>query len=90
MFTVNDPIAELYKNQYGVKINVIRNFPEAKSLEKIKQKMIWDCRKTKIAILQGGGINVDRGSEELLEAIALSNQLFLCIVGSGDVIEIKK
>ena len=88
VFTVNDSIAELYKNQYGVKINVIRNFPEAKSLEKNKTKDDLGLPKDKkIVILQGGGINVDRGSEELLEAIALSNQLFLCIVGSGDVIE---
>ena len=33
------------------------------------------------------GINLDRGSEELLEAIASQNKYFLCIVGTGDVIE---
>ena len=39
----------------------------------------------KIILLQGAGINVDRGSEEILEAMQWIDAVFL-IVGSGDVL----
>ena len=91
VFTVNNSIAELYEKEYGVKIKVLRNFPDAKPLQKTKSKQDLGLpNDKKIVVLQGGGINIDRGAEELLEAIALSDQLFLCIVGSGDVIELLK
>jgi len=91
VFTVNDSIADLYEKEYGVKIKVLRNFPVASPLIKSKSKSELGLpNDKKIVILQGGGINIDRGSEELLEAIALSDELFLCIVGSGDVIELLK
>jgi glycosyltransferase involved in cell wall biosynthesis len=91
VFTVNDSIANLYEKEYGIKIKVLRNFPVATPLIKSKSKRELGLpNDKKIVILQGGGINVDRGSEELLEAIALSDELFLCIVGDGDVIEVLK
>lgn len=44
-----------------------------------------------ILILQGGGIDMHRGSEELVEAFKhLPDPFHLYIVGSGDVIEILK
>jgi len=41
--------------------------------------MIW--------IIQGAGINVDRGAEELMEAaISMKGEVLLLVVGSGDAI----
>src|SRR5690606_265256 len=40
-----------------------------------------------VVILQGAGINVDRGGEELIEAMVHLPECFLVIVGSGDVVE---
>jgi glycosyltransferase involved in cell wall biosynthesis len=88
VFTVNDSIANLYYGDYGVKPIVIRNIPSKKVIVKLKTRKDLDLPNDKVVvILQGAGINIDRGSEELIDAIALSDDFYLCIVGSGDVIE---
>ena len=69
-------------------MKIVRNLPLKQTIGKVKSradlKMPLD---KKIVILQGAGINVDRGAEELLEAIALSNDYVLYIIGTGGVIE---
>ena len=66
---------------------VIRNLPEKKIINKSKsRKDLGLPENKKVVILQGSGINIHRGAEELLEAIAIQNKLFLCVVGKGDVI----
>jgi glycosyltransferase involved in cell wall biosynthesis len=39
-----------------------------------------------LIILQGGGINIDRGAEELIDAVRMTEKVSLIIAGSGDVI----
>ena len=91
VFTVNHSIANLYNEDYGVKPIVMRNLPLNQKIIKSKNRKDLDLPDDKVVvILQGAGINVDRGSEELIEAVALSNNFFLCIVGGGDVIEALK
>ena len=87
VFTVNNSIANLYFKDYQIKPNVLRNLPSKIDLQKIKSKDEIGLPTNKpVVILQGSGINVHRGSEELLEAIAVQEKFFLCIVGTGDVI----
>ena len=87
IFTVNQSIADLYEKDYHKKLKIVRNLPLKQAVEKVKTradlKMPLD---KKIVILQGAGINVDRGSEELLESIALATDYVLYIVGTGGVI----
>ena len=88
VFTVNESIAKLYQNAYNVNVKVLRNVPEQTKIDLIKTKSNLNLPSQKpVVILQGSGINVDRGAEELLEAIALQDQFFLCVIGKGDVFE---
>ena len=85
--TVNNSIAKLYYDEYSILPKVVRNLPLKDTVKKVKSRESLGLPKDKnIIILQGAGINVDRGSEELLEAVANSDKYFLCVVGKGDVI----
>ena len=88
VFTVNDSIAELYKKQYNVDVKVVRNIPLKRDrlITKTRQDLNLPVDK-KILLLQGAGINVDRGVEELIDAMQWINNAVLLIIGGGDVIE---
>ena len=87
VFTVNESISELYFKEYKSRPLIIRNLPEKKIINKLKsRKDLGLPENKKVVILQGSGINIHRGAEELLEAIAIQDKLFLCVVGKGDVI----
>jgi glycosyltransferase involved in cell wall biosynthesis len=87
--TVNESIAHIFSRKYRVPFYSIRNISdydphfEAKSREQLGLPAT-----KKILILQGAGINVDRGSEELIEAMASVNGVLLLIIGGGDVWEL--
>jgi glycosyltransferase involved in cell wall biosynthesis len=87
VFTVNDSIAEIYEKKYGVKVHVLRNFPETGGhIVKGKPGDFGLDPSKKIVILQGAGINIERGAEELLEAMKEIEGAVLVVAGSGDVL----
>lgn len=87
-FTVNDSIADLFENDYNSRPKVIRNIPnQNSSLTRCSRTELGLPEDKKILILQGAGINVDRGAEELLEAMVHLENYLLLLIGSGDVIE---
>ncbi|MCB9186058.1 MAG: glycosyltransferase [Flavobacteriales bacterium] len=89
--TVNRSIAELYEKQYGVKMEVLRNVPPLKDTFEVKSKPELGLPENrKLIILQGSGINIDRGAEEAVEAMKLVENAVLLILGSGDVIDLLK
>ncbi len=90
IYTVNESIATIYRNQYRVNVKVIRNVPILhepliQTKEELRKELSLPLDK-KIFILQGAGINIQRGSEEAVEAIASVPNATLLIVGGGDVI----
>lgn len=88
VYTVNQSIARIYEDLYRVPVKVVRNLPESEEIAKILCREELGLPTDKfIVILQGSGINIDRGGEELVEAMAYLPECFLVIVGSGDVIE---
>ncbi len=91
IITVNKSIADLYEKEYGKKLAVVRNIPpKSKEVQTLTRKELGLPDDKKLIILQGSGINIDRGGEEAVEAMRyLSNHLLL-IVGGGDVIDTLK
>jgi len=87
VYTVNESIARLYQEKYNKKIGVVRNMPLRVRIDKtIDRKDLELPVDKKIVLIQGAGINVDRGAEEALDAISLVNGAVLLIIGGGDVI----
>ena len=88
VITVNRSIANLYSQQYGNIVHVVRNVPDKTN------KIIFDVVQwkrsvgfsddKKVFILQGAGINIDRGAEEAVEAMKDVDAMLL-IIGGGDV-----
>jgi glycosyltransferase involved in cell wall biosynthesis len=91
VFTVNDSIAELFKKEYGNDVKVVRNIP-VKAENKISKsrKELGLPEDKKIIVLQGAGINIQRGAEEAVEAMQYIENAVLFIIGNGDVLDILK
>jgi len=87
MYTVNESIAELYRKEYEREVLVVRNISDFKGLPKPKTRTELGLPEDqKIVIMQGAGINIQRGAEELIAAIPLLKSTTLIFVGDGDVI----
>ncbi len=84
--TVNRSIAELYEKEYGVNLKVIRNIPSSITIKSATRKELNLPENKFLIILQGNGINVDRGGEEAVQMMEFLDDCILIIAGSGDVI----
>lgn len=78
MITVNESIANLFREKYRIKVEVIRNVP-------IGSDVVNFEKEEKLLVLQGAGINVDRGGEELLSAMEFIDGK-LWVIGDGDAL----
>lgn len=85
--TVNHSIAKLYFDEYGVKFDVVRNVPVVTPIQHKTLAQLGLPADKKIIILQGAGININRGAEELLQSMQYLNGYLLLIIGGGDVFE---
>ena len=89
--TVNESIAKIYSAKYKVPFSSIRNISDypnnfaAKSRKELNLPL-----DKKIILLQGAGINIDRGAEELIDAMVFVDSALLLIIGSGDVWDLLK
>lgn len=87
MITVNESIAQLFRDKYGICVDVIRNVPfKSGCAEIISKSALGLPEDKKIVILQGAGINIHRGAEEAVAAMKFVDNAILLIVGSGDVV----
>lgn len=93
VFTVNDSIAKMYSEEYKVDVKVVRNIPllsGQKTIENSSKEQLGIPSDKKIIVLQGAGINIDRGAEEAVEAMQYVDNALLLIIGSGDVMDVLK
>ncbi len=87
IYTVNHSIAELYQKKYKKELKVVRNISPKWEMETIPSKHELGIPENKfLIIIQGAGINIDRGAEEAVEAMKHLEDCVLLIVGDGDVV----
>lgn len=87
VITVNSSIADLYKKEYGINVHVIRNIPpKPLSMKLLSRSDLNLPENMPVILLQGSGINIQRGAEELVMAMQHIENIHLIIIGGGDVI----
>ena len=87
IYTVNHSIAKLYAEKYHKEVHVVRNASPKWSCEEIKTRRELGLPENKfIVILQGAGINIDRGAQEAIEAVGNLENVVLLILGDGDAV----
>ncbi|MFI5124684.1 MAG: glycosyltransferase [Chitinophagales bacterium] len=95
-YTVCDSIRNLYRREYDKKLSVVRNLPrrENNHPELSAEEKEWIAsidrripQNKKILLLQGAGINAERGAEELVFSMIFLDEarFHLLIIGGGDV-----
>lgn len=85
--TVNQSIAEKYREKYGVPLKVVRNVSPLWNPSHIRSKKELEIPEGKhVLIMQGAGLNVDRGVEEAIRMMPFLENTVLIIVGNGDII----
>jgi len=87
VYTVNDSIAGLFMEKYKIRVDVIRNLPYRQEYTKGKSRTELGLPENKkIILLQGAGINIQRGTEEMIEAMKYIQDAVFVIIGGGDVL----
>jgi len=85
VITVNDSIKNIYEKKYNVPITVIRNVPY-KTVKANSETNIFPVGK-KILLMQGIGLNENRGAEEaVLMMQFLPDEFNLYFIGTGTII----
>jgi len=88
VYTVNKSIASLYENEYHRDVAVIRNIPYSWQRGSLKTRNDLDLPEDKkLILMQGAGINIQRGAEETVEAMGYIDNAILLIIGGGDVLD---
>lgn len=87
VYTVNRSIAQKYEEKYGVPLKVVRNVSPLWHPDHVRTKAELGIPEGKhLLIMQGAGLNIERGVEE---AVAMMHHLpdaVLLLVGDGDII----
>ena len=88
VITVNESIAAIYNQKYNVPVHVVRNIPlpYKRQGEVINSSSFGLSDNDFILIIQGSGLNKDRGIEESILSMKYCENCVLLIVGDGDII----
>ncbi|MFN8713056.1 MAG: glycosyltransferase [Bacteroidota bacterium] len=92
VFTVNESIASWYEARYGVRPEVVRNMPRLQvapppPLSRAEAGLPED---KSVVLMQGAGLNIQRGAEEAVLAMKYLENAVLLIIGGGDVLPVLK
>jgi glycosyltransferase involved in cell wall biosynthesis len=87
MITVNQSIAAIFKDRYKIPVSVVRNVPQRiQNLTAMDKKELDLDQNEFMLIIQGSGLNVQRGIEEAVLAMEKLPNAVLFLVGDGDVL----
>jgi len=85
--TVNSSIQKKYEAKYHLPFKVVRNVSKLYAPEDDVSRTKLNLPEDKpLLIMQGAGLNIDRGVEEAIRAMEFVQDAVLIIVGDGDVI----
>jgi glycosyltransferase involved in cell wall biosynthesis len=88
VMTVSDSIARQYESEYGFKPLTVKNCSiKTEQIIPFSREQLEINPDHLLLILQGAGINIDRGGEELIDAVCLTDNVSLLVIGSGDHFE---
>ncbi len=85
IITVNEALAKIYKNKYGVPVAVIKNVPYLKS--KIDPEEFKIGQANDRIILYQGALNMGRGLELMIDSMAFLKNCLFVIIGDGDLLK---
>lgn len=86
IYTVNESIAKIYGDLYTKEVKVVRNISPLWRPQGLRNKEALGIPElTPLIVLQGAGINIERGAEEAVEAMQHVAAV-LMIIGDGDVV----
>ncbi len=89
MITVNESIAHMFRQEYGIEVVVVRNIPPSLKMDTSKSRSDLGLpTDKKLLILQGSGINIDRGVEELVLSMQFIDDAILILIGGGDAMPV--
>ena len=85
MITVNESIAKTYRERYHREVHVVRNIPMQRDLGPLPTRSELGLPFEKfILVMQGAGINVQRGAEEAVLAMKELDKALRLLLGGGD------
>ncbi|MDP4266025.1 MAG: glycosyltransferase [Bacteroidota bacterium] len=89
VYTVSDSIAIKYLKEYNINASVIKNVPYYSGIVISDMKKKLSIRNDYKIIIYQGALNVERGLEEMIEAMThlRDNKIVLLLCGTGDIIE---
>lgn len=86
VITVNDSIAGAYRDRYGNKLHVVRNIPMKRDLAAAPSRAELGLpTDRRILVMQGAGLNIQRGVEDAVLAMKELPEYLLLLIGGGDV-----
>ena len=87
MYTVNHLLADYFQKKYRIPVEIILNVPNRIDRIQIDNSFVDKVKGTKkMLIIQGRGLNIDRGLEESVSMMKFLENCILYIIGDGDVI----
>ncbi|MCA6363220.1 MAG: glycosyltransferase [Bacteroidetes bacterium] len=92
VFTVNESIAAWYETRYGVRPVVVRNMPRlyVPPPPALTRTQAGLPENKAVVLMQGAGLNIQRGAEEAVLAMKYMDDAVLLIIGGGDVLPVLK